>query len=314
MHVEHQRDRQVGHRVGEHVGGVGDDDPAPGRLGDVDVVVADPEVGDRPQVGQRVHLGGPDRACHRRPRRPRAPRSAAPTSASDGASYSRTRASSRKGIRGPTRTTRDWVIPPSSPGAVGAASIAPWASRMRPLRTPGSARGPADRLRHDPRRHRVRRRARARRRARRALAAHARRGRVLRRLARADDRGDQRRRDRRRGRQPRRVGDVAGHLLPAVRRVGAAAAPARHRLGAHRLAGVVVRQRRQPRHRRRGLRRRRHHRRRADPAGADAARAAGRAGRARPADRSRRGRRRGAPAAHHQPAHRRGRCSASCWR
>ena len=63
QHVDDQDDGQVGHRVGEDVGGVGHHDAAAGRLDQVDVVVADAEVGDRSQVRQRVHLGRADRGA-----------------------------------------------------------------------------------------------------------------------------------------------------------------------------------------------------------------------------------------------------------
>ena len=59
QHVDDQEDREVGDRVGQHVGRVRHDDAATRGLGHVDVVVADAEVHDRPQVGQRVHLGAP---------------------------------------------------------------------------------------------------------------------------------------------------------------------------------------------------------------------------------------------------------------
>ena len=57
QHVDDEERGQVGHRVGQHVGGVGHDDAAPLGLGHVDVVVADAEVHDRAQVRQGVHLG-----------------------------------------------------------------------------------------------------------------------------------------------------------------------------------------------------------------------------------------------------------------
>ena len=63
QHVDDQEDREIGHRVGQHVGRVRHDDAAPRGLGHVDVVVADAEVHDRPQVGQGVHLGGARRSA-----------------------------------------------------------------------------------------------------------------------------------------------------------------------------------------------------------------------------------------------------------
>ena len=58
---QHQRDGEVGGRVGEHVRGVADRDPSGRRRVDVDVVGADREVGDRPQAGGgRDQLGVDD--------------------------------------------------------------------------------------------------------------------------------------------------------------------------------------------------------------------------------------------------------------
>ena len=58
--AEQQREGQVGGGVGEHVGGVADRDPARRAAVEVDVVVADRVVGDRPQLRRAVHQLGVD--------------------------------------------------------------------------------------------------------------------------------------------------------------------------------------------------------------------------------------------------------------
>ncbi len=51
-----QRQRQVGNGSVEHARRIGDGDPARSARGDVDRVVADPVVGDEPEVGEEVEL------------------------------------------------------------------------------------------------------------------------------------------------------------------------------------------------------------------------------------------------------------------
>jgi hypothetical protein len=58
---EDQRPREIGDRLGEHVRSVRDDDPLRFRVGDVDVVVADGDIGGDLQAGRRVDHG-PDRS------------------------------------------------------------------------------------------------------------------------------------------------------------------------------------------------------------------------------------------------------------
>ena len=57
---QQQREREVGGRVGQHVGRVADRDPARGGGVDVDVVVADGVVGDRLEVGGVLDQRGVD--------------------------------------------------------------------------------------------------------------------------------------------------------------------------------------------------------------------------------------------------------------
>ena len=70
---QHQRHRQLGGRVREHVGGVRDDHAALAARLDVDVVVADREVRDHPQRPARPRPAAPRRPARsgRRPARPR---------------------------------------------------------------------------------------------------------------------------------------------------------------------------------------------------------------------------------------------------
>ena len=49
-----ERPREIGGGIGQHVGGIGDHDPAPGAGRDVDVVVAHRHVGDDAKVGAGV--------------------------------------------------------------------------------------------------------------------------------------------------------------------------------------------------------------------------------------------------------------------
>ena len=56
-----QREGEVGGGLGEHPGCVADGDSLPGGVGDVDVVGADGEVGDRPQLRAGVDQFGVDR-------------------------------------------------------------------------------------------------------------------------------------------------------------------------------------------------------------------------------------------------------------
>lgn len=62
---EQQPEGEVGHLVGEHVRRVGDDHPAPGGLGHVDGLVADPEAGHDLEPRQPVEQGGVDRRMRR---------------------------------------------------------------------------------------------------------------------------------------------------------------------------------------------------------------------------------------------------------
>ena len=74
---EDQRPRELGGRLGEHVGRVRDDDPARARRGDVDVVVADGDVGDDLQSGAGVEHVGRERIGQRRRSSPCLPASRA---------------------------------------------------------------------------------------------------------------------------------------------------------------------------------------------------------------------------------------------
>jgi hypothetical protein len=56
----HEGPREVRRGLGENIGGVGHDDPAPGRRRDVDVVEADGHVGHHPEPGASVQELGVD--------------------------------------------------------------------------------------------------------------------------------------------------------------------------------------------------------------------------------------------------------------
>ena len=58
---QHQPNRQIGDLVVQHIGGVGDLDPAGVGGGDIDQIVADTEIGDHPEMGQGIHQRGGDR-------------------------------------------------------------------------------------------------------------------------------------------------------------------------------------------------------------------------------------------------------------
>jgi hypothetical protein len=54
--------REIGHFLGQNVGRVGDHDAAPRRLGGVDAVVADAEIGNDLEIGHELHHGAVDAA------------------------------------------------------------------------------------------------------------------------------------------------------------------------------------------------------------------------------------------------------------
>ena len=52
--IDQQPDRGIGDLLGQHVGRVGDHDAALRRVADIDRIIADAEIGDDLEIGQRI--------------------------------------------------------------------------------------------------------------------------------------------------------------------------------------------------------------------------------------------------------------------